>query len=356
MKKVTIAKIAELSGVSKATVSRVLNGYPHIRPEVREKVQNIIAETGFQPSHVARLMTSDRSNIIGLIIPSGPQIVFSDPYFPALTHGITQAANRNNQTLALFIFHSEEEGRHTVNNILAADLLDGVIVTADRKESSFVPSLIEREMPFVLIGRPENENDRQISFIDTDNIAGSYTATKHLIDLGHRRIATVASAQNSAGDDRYRGYQKALTEHGLLLDPKLVSTGDYSVESGYYATQKLLPEHPDAIFVASDAMALGVLRALREVGLKVPDDVAIVSYDDLPPALQADPPLTTVRQQVEKIGSLAVDTLMEFIADPSLPPREVILPTQLIVRASCGGSIETTSDSALKGAERSTSH
>jgi LacI family transcriptional regulator len=336
MKKVTIAKIAELSGVSKATVSRVLNGYPHIRPEVREKVQTAIDETGFQPNHVARLLASDRSNIIGLIIPSGPQIVFTNPYFPALTHGIAQAANQNNQTLALFIFHSEEEGQHTVQNILATGLLDGLIVMADRKENSFVPKLIEHQMPFVLIGHPENENERQISFIDTDNIAGSYTATKHLIDLGYQRIATIASAQNSAGDDRYRGYQLALADHHLPLDSKLVAIGDYSVESGYQATRQLIPERPDAIFVASDTMALGVLRALREAGLKVPEDVAIVGYDDLPPALQADPPLTTIRQQVEKIGSLAVETLMEYITDPRLPPREVILPTQLIVRASCG--------------------
>jgi LacI family transcriptional regulator len=334
MKKVTIAKIAELSGVSKATVSRVLNGYPHIRPEVREKVQNVIAETGFQPNHVARLLASDRSNIIGLIIPSGPQIVFTDPYFPALTQGISQAANQNHQTLALFIFHSEEEGRETVQHILATGLLDGLIVTADRKENSFVPQLIEHQMPFVLIGR--SENGKQISFIDSDNVSGSYNATKHLIDLGHRRIATIASAQNSAGDDRFRGYRQALEDHQMAFDSKLVATGDYSLESGYQATQQLLSEQPDAIFVASDTMALGVLRALREVGLRVPEDVAIVSYDDLPPARQADPPLTTIRQQVGNIGGIAVETLMEYIADPSLPPREVILPTQLIVRASCG--------------------
>ena len=334
MKKMTIANIAELAGVSKATVSRVLNGYPHIRPELREKVQQVITETGFQPNNVARLLASDRSNMIGLLIPSGPEAVFTDPYFPRLTQGISQVSNQNNQTLALFIFESEQEGRDTVRNIIATGLLDGLIVTADLKQGSFLPQLFEHEIPFVLIGRP-NETDG-IYFIDADNVAGGFMATEHLVKLGYRRIATVSSEQNGSSHDRFVGYCQALDAYGVPFDPELVAVGDYSLQSGYEGARKLIPHKPDAIFVASDTMALGALRALREAGLRVPDDIAIVGFDDLPPAVQADPQLTTIRQPITQIGRMAVETLMDIIDDSDCPVRQVFLPNQLVVRASCG--------------------
>lgn len=334
MKKVTISKIAELAGVSKATVSRVLNGYPHIRPELREKVQQVIAETGFQPHNVARLLASDRSNMIGLVIPSGPQAVFTDPYFPALTQGISQVSNQHQQTLALFIFHSEIEGRDTVQSILATGLLDGIIITADLKENAFMPELMASDMPFVLVGRPKNPDG--INFIDVDNVGGGFMATEHLIKLGHRRIGTVASAQNASSDDRYAGYCQALETYNVPFDPQLVAVGDYTLESGYHAAKQLIPKKPDAIFVASDTMSLGVLRALREAGRRVPEDVAVVGFDDLPPAVQADPQLTTIRQPINLIGRLAVETLMEVIENHERLPRQEFLSTELIVRASCG--------------------
>jgi LacI family transcriptional regulator len=334
MKKMTISKIAELAGVSKATVSRVLNSYPHVRPELRERVQQVIEDTGFQPNNVARLLASDRSSMIGLLIPSGPQAVFTDPYFPVITQGISQGATQNNQTLALFIFQTEQEGRDTIRSIVATGLLDGLIVTADLKENSFIPLLFEHKVPFVLIGRPGHSDG--VHFIDADNVGGGFMATEHLIKLGHRRIATVTSAQNASSDDRFIGYRRALDAYGVAFDPQLVTTGDYSLESGYYATRQLIPRQPEAIFVATDTMALGALRALREAELRVPDDVAIVSFDDLPPAIQADPQLTTVRQPINQIGRMAVETLMQVIENPDLPPRQEFLPNELIVRASCG--------------------
>ncbi|MFW5692417.1 MAG: LacI family DNA-binding transcriptional regulator, partial [Chloroflexota bacterium] len=188
MKKLTIARIAELAGVSKSTVSRVINGYPHIRPEVRAQVEAIIAETGFQPNGVARSLAFDRSNIIGLVIPKGTKSIFTDPYFPVLTNGVSQVSNNNNLTLALFIFHSEKEGHDTIRNIVTTGLLDGLIlttdrVTLDRSTDPFIPQLIERRVPFVLIGRPEASQD--ITFIDTDNVAGGRMATEHLVKLGY---------------------------------------------------------------------------------------------------------------------------------------------------------------------------
>ena len=332
--KITIKQIAELSGVSKATVSRVLNGYPHIRPEVREQVQKVIDETGYQPSNVARLLTSDRSNIIGLVISSGPEAVFTDPYFPAVAEGVAQGVSKNGLTLALFIIYSNQEGLDTVNGIINAGLVDGLIITADNKGDSLIPQLTQNNMPFVFIGRPDESDN--VSYVDTDNVDGGYLATTHLIELGYKTIATIASDRNTAGDDRLEGYRDALQQHNIPYDPQLVVFGDYTLNSGYLAMKQLLDKNPDAVFVASDTMALGALRALREADLSVPDDIALVSHDDLPPAVQADPPLTTVQQPITMTGRMAVETLIKIIDDNPTTPQQVILPDKLVIRASCG--------------------
>jgi LacI family transcriptional regulator len=341
-KNLTLEKIAQLAGVSPATVSRVVNNYPHIRPEVRERVQEIIAKTGFQPNMIARSLASDRSGIIGLVIPNSPNMVFTDPYFASLIQGITQATNRDNLTLSLFLFHSKEEENRTLQSILKTGLLDGVIITADRKEDSFVPKIVGHGLPFVLMGRPESRIE--ISYVDTDNVEGGYLATEHLLKLGHRRIATIASNENTAGNDRHTGYVNALRDYHLDADPRLIAVGDFSMMSGYTAMSALLHEQPDAVFVASDTMALGALRAIREAGLRVPNDIAVVGFDDLPPALQADPPLTTILHPVEQLGMTAVDVLNKVLNDRKAPVTRTILPGRLIIRASCGAGIPATSN------------
>jgi len=335
--KLTIQHVADLAEVSKATVSRVLNGYPHVRPEVRERVQRVIRETGYQPNNIARLLASERSSIIGLVISAGAQMVFNDPYFPALTEAISKGAAEKDLILALFVSYTEAQGRNSLNGILAAGLLDGLIITADYRGAAFIPQLLAAGIPFVFTGRPSEADG--INYVDVDNVRGGYLATAHLIHLGYRRIAAIASDQNAAGDDRLTGYQQALTEYERPVDEQLVAYGDYSMESAYTAMKTLIPRAPDAVFVSSDTMALGALRALREAGQRVPEDIAVVSHDDLPPATQADPPLTTVRQPIAQTGQLAVERLAELIAGPaSTPPKQIINPVELIVRASCGAA------------------
>ncbi len=335
--KLTIQRIAELADVSKATVSRVLNEYPHVRPEVREKVQKVISETGYQPNNIARLLASDRSSIIGLVISASAQMVFNDPYFPALTEAISSGAADNNLILSLFVSYTEKQGRDTLNGILAAGLFDGLIITADHKGDAFISQLQEAEIPFVFIGRPSEAQG--INYVDADNVKGGYLATSHLVDLGYRRIGTIASDQNTAGDDRLAGYQSALKERGIAMEKRLLAFGDYTLESGYAAMKALIPRKPEAVFVASDTMALGALRALREAGLRVPGDIALVSHDDLPPAIQADPPLTTVQQQIATTGQMAVEKLAQIImTGKAHPAQHIINPVKLIVRASCGAA------------------
>ena len=335
--KLTIQRVAEMADVSKSTVSRVLNAYPHVRPEVREKVQKIIRETGYQPNNIARLLASDRSSIIGLVISASAQMVFQDPYFPALTEAISSGAADNNLILSLFVSYTEKQGRHTLNGILAAGLFDGLIITADHKGDAFIAQLQEADIPFVFIGRPGEA--AEVNYVDADNVKGGYLAAAHLADLGYRRIAAIASDQNTAGDDRIAGYRSALRERGIAIDADLLAYGDYTLESGYAAMKALLQRAPEAVFVSSDTMALGALRALREAGLRVPQDIAVVSHDDLPPAVQADPPLTTVRQPIARTGKLAVEKLAQLItSDKSESAQHIVNPVKLIVRASCGAA------------------
>lgn len=341
MTRLTLETIGQLAGVSRATVSRVINNHPNISDEVRERVQRVIAETGYQPNAAARSLASSESRIIGLVIPNVISAVFTDPYYPRLTQGISAACNRLGYILALFLFHTLEEERTAVQRLSSNALLDGLILTADTIENPLMPQLIARQMPFVYVGRPTNEDPQDVTYVDVDQMAGAMQAVAHLSALGYQRIGEIATAHNAAGLDRHRGYQQALQRHGLAYDEALVAYGDFTEGSGYTAMQQLLPQGPDAVFVQSDGMGLGAWRAIRDAGLRVPDDVALVSFDDLPPALLAEPPLTTVRQPIHRTGEIAVELLVERLQQPDKMPEHVILPTELVIRASCGAQSES---------------
>jgi LacI family transcriptional regulator len=332
--KLTIRQIAKLAGVSRSTVSRVINDHPNVSPETREQVLQVVAETGFHPDPIARSLSSRRAGIIGLVIPLAIQSLFEDPFFPRLMQGISQGCNSHDYTLALFLLHSLEEEAKIYARISRRQLLDGVIVTSTPAGDPLIPQLAANRIPFVMHGRHE---DSRVSFIDVDNATGAYTAVTHLIRLGRRRIGCITGPSVSlAAEDRKKGYLKALLERRVPIDEGLIVRGDFTETSSYEAMQRLLRQAPDAVFVASDSMALGVLRALREAGKRVPDDVAVVGFDDLPQATTADPPLTTVRQPIQRAGVLAVETLIDILENGAEPARRIILPTELVIRASCG--------------------
>jgi LacI family transcriptional regulator len=334
MGKLTLEEIGKLAGVSRSTVSRVINGHPSVKPDVRERVLEVVAETGYYPDPAARSLASHRSGVIGLVVPLAVQSLFDDPYFAHLIQGISQACNAQDYTLSLILFHSKEEEAKLYPRISRNQLFDGIIVTATQVEDPLVPQLLANQVPFVLDGRHE---DPRVSFVDTDNLAGAFTAVSHLIRLGRGRIATITGPlDNLAATDRKQGYLNALRNRGHLIDKALIVTGDYTEVSGYQAMKQLLAHKPDAVFVASDTMALGALRAMRGAGIKVPDDIALVSFDDLPHAATADPPLTTVRQSIQRRGAMEVGTLIDMLHDGLEPPRRLIMPAELVIRASCG--------------------
>jgi LacI family transcriptional regulator len=191
-------------------------------------------------------------------------------------------------------------------------------------------------MPFISIGRHPTLDD--INYLDVDNVKSASTVIHHLANLGRKRIATITGPQNKiAGYDRYMGYVKGLEECNIPMLPELVVDADFTEEGGYNAMQQLIPVKPDAVFAASDTMAIGALRALSETSLRVPADVAIVGYDDVPLASRMTPPLTTVRQSLQDMGLAAVKALAEIIRRPDDKPQHIILETELVIRGSCGG-------------------
>jgi LacI family transcriptional regulator len=331
----TIEDIARLSGVSRSTVSRVINSDVNVKGETRRKVLEIIKDINFQPNLAAKGLATGRTNVIGVVIPAGVSVIFTDPYFPQFIQGVSSTCNNRNYSVMLWLAEPEYE-RRMISRILHNGLVDGVIVAKTLMNDPIVTSLYESKMPFILIGRHPSMD---VNCLDVDNLQAGRKATLHLLRLGYKRIATITGSQDqSVGYDRYQGYLKAFQDYGQLARPELVVEGDFTEEGGYNAMQRLIPQKPEAVFAASDMMAYGAMRALREANLQIPGDVAVVGFDDIPASSKTNPPLTTVRQQVSQMGSKAVEFLINLIENDFRSTQHIIMDTELVVRESCGAS------------------
>lgn len=328
----TLEDIARLSGVSRSTVSRVINGDENVKEDTREKVMQVLRETNFQPNLAARGLAAGRTNVLGLVIPASVTKIFSDPYFPILIQGVSSACNALQYTVMLWLAEPEYE-RRMISQILHNGLVDGVIVTSMLMDDPIVNSLYTSKMPFVLVGRHPTLD---VNYIDVDNVQGAAEATTHLILNCRKTIATIAGPQNMvSGYDRYQGYLKALRSRQIPFRSELVFEGDFTEQSGYVAMQKLLASKPDGVFCASDMMAIGAMRAIREADLRIPEDISVIGYDDLQISAREEPPLASLRQPVHRMGSLAAETLVDIIRHPSEKTKHILLPTELVIRASC---------------------
>jgi len=334
----TLEEIARRARVSRSTVSRVINNDPRVSDETRQRVLAVVKKLNYHPNLAARSLAAGRTRILGLVIPERVTGLFSDPYFPILIQGITSACNAHDHSVMLWLAEPEYE-RRMISQILHNGLIDGVIMASMLVDDSLTLSLVKSDLPFILVGR--HPTNPRVNYVDVDNVNSARALVAYLIERGYRRIATIAGPPNMiAGIDRLEGYKLALREAGITIDPSLIVTGDFSENSGYVRMQELIPLKPDAVFAASDAMALGALRAIRTAGLRVPQDIALAGYDDIPLAERTDPPLTTVRQPIYHAGFTAAETLIELITHPSDQPRHIILPTQLVVRASTEPRVE----------------
>ncbi len=336
----TLEEIARLAGVSRSTVSRVINNAPYVDAETRARVLQLIAEHDFHPNTAARALASRRSRIIGLVIPQTLHAVFSDPYFPTLIQGIALACDEHSYYLMLsLMLHQSDDA---FRRLIRAGHMDGLIVASAMTGDDLVARLLDERFPFVLIGRAPGRTD--ITTIDADNVRGAGMAVQHLARLGYTRIATITGPLDMVASlDRRDGYLAGLRSVGLEAPPEYIQEGDWTEWSGQRAMATLLhlASPPQAVFAASDNMAIGALKTLRAAGLRVPDDIALVGFDDITLASAVDPPLTTVRQPIDRLGYTAASTLIDLLQsnqkqDNRIGAQHIVLPTELVVRASCG--------------------
>ena len=330
----TLDDLAALSGVSRATVSRVLNGGP-VAEATRRRVLQVLARTSFRRNAAARTLASGRSGVVGVVMHVDPHQLFSDPYFSQLLQGITDYLAEQGAGMMLWLGNRTKE--ETLDHVLGMSFLDGVIVSAHTLKDPVVDGLLSASLPTVLIGH--RRSDRTASYVDIDHEQAADAITTHLISLGRTRVGHITGSRDTvAGEDRVAGYQRAMRRAGLSFDG-LVVDGDFNLRSGVAGAAELLDQGVDAIFCANDATAAGALETIRARGLHVPDQVALAGFDDLEFAAHLDPPLTTVRQGVRQQGIEAARELLQLSGDASRSPRRVLLPTELVIRQSSVGGV-----------------
>lgn len=330
----TLADVARAAGVSIATASRVLNGFPGVRAETRTMVESAMAALGYARQRAARSSSSPRTRSIALVVCEDVLRLFADPYFARVVSGVSRELSATGMQLVLVTAPSTEDNQNSVVRYLRDGHADGALVVSMHGDRPL--DLDWLDIPLVFGGRPSRYGmPNRHTYVDADNRGGAERATRYLIDTGRTAVATVAGPQDmTVGRDRLFGYWHAMTEADRA-DRSLVVFGDFGQASGEHATLRLLERRPDvdAIFAASDLMAVGVLRALYRVGRRVPEDVAVIGFDDLPLGRRTDPPLTTVRQPVEEMGARMVRELLATI-NRRTTPRSVVLDTELVVRQS----------------------
>ncbi|HEV8544988.1 MAG TPA: LacI family DNA-binding transcriptional regulator [Candidatus Limnocylindrales bacterium] len=335
---VTMDEVAKAAGVSQATVSRVVNGNPRVNSATKRLVERTIDRLGFVPNVAARTLVTRRSDSIGVLIPEPTARIFGDPFFAEVLRGISAALAARQLHLVLVMSQSPEEERWAERYLASRGHVDGVILFSLHGNDRLPEYLQSHGIPVVVGGEPPPGS--RVSYVDNDNHGGAFAAVKHLVDLGRTTIATITGPPDMpAGVTRRLAYRDALREAGRVPDPDLEESGGFTREGGQSAMEILLRRRPDidAVFVASDLMAAGALSALYAAGKKVPEDIAVVGFDDSIIALSTQPALSSVHQSMEAMGRELVSVLLQTIDAQDSVVRRVVLETELIVRQSSGG-------------------
>lgn len=328
----TLDEVAAAAGVSRSTASRALNGGARVSPQAQAAVDEAAARLGYVPNRAARSLVTRRTDSIALVVPEPDERVLSDPFIGGTLRGVGAALAATDLQLLLIIARPGESPRRLAR-YLRAGHVDGVVIASHHREDGLEEAVLASPVPAVFVGRPFAATEGLI-YTDVDNRAGARQAVQHLVDTGRTRIAHIAGpADMAAGLDRRDGWADVLTDAGLPADA--FASGEFTVESGHRAMTDLLAVHPDldAVFAASDSMALGALEALRAHGRRVPEDVSVVGFDDLGVAASMTPPLTTVRNPVVEMASCAVEQLLTLLSGKRDVPT-VVFPPELVVRAS----------------------
>lgn len=329
-KRPTIRDVAAAAGVSRGTVSRVINGGHWVSPEALTAVQEAIRTTGYSMNQHARSLATGRSNSIAFLLTEPQHLLFEDPTFSILLRGAAEALGQREMPLLLMVAGTTEE-RRRITDYITAGHVDGVLLISSHRDNPMVKSLLRAEIPVIACGVPIGYED-SVGYVSADDVGGARKMTQHLLDSGRSRIATVTGPLDTPGGTmRLAGYKEAL---GDRFDESLVRHGDYSREGGRAAMAELLEARPDldAVFVASDLMAAGAMTAVKDSGRSIPGDVAVGGFDDSGLAATLDPPLTTMRQPFERISSEMVRLLLEVVEGQE--PAAVTLPATLVRRES----------------------
>jgi LacI family transcriptional regulator len=334
MCQVTIKDVARLSGVSIKTVSRVVNNLEEVSSETRQKVQQAILELGYQPNATARNLVNGKTNTVGVIIPHSADYIFSHSFFTQVLRGIAEVLSTNNFDMHLHLAHDNEP----YANLYSQRKVDGLILMSIPIGDPGLQGLDESRAPCVCTCRLSDAGKSEISFVDADFEGGVGLAMDHLISLGHRRIALLTGAENLVSVKlRKQGYLKALKENDIPEIEGYVLAGDFTSESGYELASQIMrhPSPPSALVCGDDMMAFGAIKAVTELGYRVPQDISIIGFDDINLAQFSTPQLTTIHQDKYQKGHVAAEILLNLIQNKNKGPhKQIITETSLIIRAS----------------------
>jgi DNA-binding LacI/PurR family transcriptional regulator len=337
--KVTIYDVASKAGVSISTVSKVLSGSTRVNEVTREKVLSAVSQLNYVPSLAARGIASGRTSIIGLVIPYTPLQLLYDPHLQGNLCGIEEILNDHDYALLIATANREHESSSSYKRLLRSNYIDGAVVmeTQESKSPDLHRQLSQQRYPWVILGYPVGMVPSYC--VHADDLQGAQRMTEYLISLGHRRIGMLQVKDSAyASEERVRGYKQMLAHKGIPLDESLmVDSGDWTEEAAHSTVSQLLerPDRPTAVFALNDRMALGVLQWAREHKLRVPEDLTVVGFDDIPAAAAGFPPLTTIRQPSVEMGRQSVKLLFKLLEGGSVSSR-VVVGTELVVRASSG--------------------
>ena len=336
-KRVTLRDVALLANVSEKTVSNVINDWPFVSDQTREHVRRVLVETGYRPSHIARSLVTGRTRTVGIIVPD-----ISNPFFSSAFRGCEDKLSVHDYSVFLCNTDENLEKEKYYLESLVNRGVDGLILWGSRADTAMLHTYVGDDVPIVAVDGNTQVGPARFTAIQFDNLGGAERIVEHLINSGRRRIAYLSGALHRLpAQDRLRGYRRALDAANLPFDPTLVEEGSPTIAGGYTAMLKLLqrsPEQPrpDGLFCYNDLMAIGAMAALEEMNLKIPEDLAVVGFDDIAPAALVTPMLTTIRIPQYELGQFAVEELIQRLDDPELPARVIDYPLELKIRHSCG--------------------
>lgn len=330
----TIKDIAKTAGVSVTTVSRALNGYSDVSEKTRQRIMDIARELNYSPNTLARGLVMNVSKTIGLLVSGLNRESEKDQIIFSILSGVNDSLSEKEYDLILFNTNTSKQREKTYSQLCRERRVDGVIIQGIKTDDPYLKEVVESDIPCVLIDIPVHSDN--VGYVTTDNVSGARKAVEHLIGLGHKKIGMInGHGKAFVSQKRLEGYVEALKEHGLPVIPQWVCNGQFEEETAYEEARKLLIEHSDitAIFCASDIMALGALNAAKSLGIRVPEELSVIGYDDIILASYSNPALTTISQNFFQLGYQAAHLLVNMLEGKS-EPQIVTMPTKLVIRGS----------------------